>query len=211
MEIQENRQKATSMQRRSEICNIEVPREYSRIKAIQFAKKNNSNAIPETEARQVIYMMLVKIGATSELPQDKQLRVSFINDFWRVMYFKNNYCPGDIPFGIIMDSFTTAMVQGIVERKGNNQAAITQAFNKWVTRDDTRAKLYQKRDEMYPKKKPKRLEKNASPETISDYSDEELMEKFNNIQPMKGLKLVDIMLDELKKEIKKRGLTVTKK
>lgn len=194
------------MQRRSEICNIEVPREYSRIKAIQFAKKNNSNAIPETEARQVIYMMLVKIGATGELPQEKQLRVSFINDFWRVMYFANNYCPGDIPFGIIMDSFTTAMVQGVVERKGNNQAAICQAFNKWITRDDVRHKLYQIRDEMYPEGKPKQIAKNATPETVADYSDEELLQKIAQIKPMSGIKMVDQMILKLEEEADKRGI-----
>ena len=151
-------------------------------------------------------MMLVRIGATGELPQQKELRESFINDFWRVMYIENNYCPGDIPFPIIMDGFTTAMVQGIIERKGNNQAAICQAFNQWVTREQVRHRLYQKRDEMYPNQKPKQLTKNATPETVADYSDEELLDKFEKIHPMKGIGLVDLMLDELQKEIMKRGL-----
>ena len=43
-------------------------------------------------------------------------------------------------------------------------------------------------------------------QTVADYSDEELLDKFEKIHPMKGIGLVDLMLDELQKEIMKRGL-----
>lgn len=207
MEIQESRPKATSMQKHSATSEVEVPEKYSRQKAIQYAKKNGSNPIPQSGARKMMYMMLMKIGATGELPQRKNLQVSFLNDFWRVMYFENNYCPGDIPFPIIMDSFTTAMVQGTISRKGNNQAAICQAFNKWITREDVRHRLYQKRDEMYPNAKPKQITKNATPETIQDYSDEELKQKIKDIEPMAGgVRIVDEMLEKLNEEVERRGL-----
>ena len=204
MQITKHEQRATSTQRYSKASEVEVPQDYSRQKAIQLAKRNGGNAIPQSGARQIIFMMLVKLGATSELPQKKEYREGFLNDFWRVMYFENNYCPGDIPFPIIMDAFVTAVVQGRADRKGNNQAAICQAFNKWVTRDDVRHKLYQKRDQMYPHKKPKQLAKNATPETIRDYSDEELRKKLTDIKPMAGIAMVDRMIQELEGEIERR-------
>ena len=157
MELQENRTKAINTQRQSGTCSVEVPESYSRQKAIKKAKDKGGRAIPEKEARINLYMMFVKIGATGEVPQENDLRVSFMNDFWRVIYLENNFCPGDIPFPIIMEEFTKAMIHGIAERKGNNQAAICQAFNKWITREDVRTKLYQKRDAMYPHKKPKQI------------------------------------------------------
>jgi len=145
--------------RSSPETQIEIPAPYSRQKAIKLARENGvENPTPNSKATDMLYLMFMKIGATSELPSDEKLKESFLNDFWLDFYFNNHLCPGDIPFHIILKQFTTAMVQGEkslygISRKGNNQAAICQAFNNWVTRDDVRHMLYRKRDEMYPHKK----------------------------------------------------------
>lgn len=174
---------------------------------MKLAKEKNIQPIPQKEAISRLYLLFMKIGATNELPKEKDLRISYLNDFWRTFYFENHICPADIPYDIIMDEFTKALVQGRVERKGNNQSAICQAFNEWIVRQDTRNLLYQKRDQMYPAKKPKQLTKDATPETIGDYSDKELLSKYNSIKPMVGISLVDKMIVELKKEIANRNLS----
>ena len=164
--------------------------------------------IPQKEARADLYKLFMKIGATNELPEESHLLTSFLNDFWRTLYLRNHQCPGDIPFGIIIDEFTIALVQGRAERKGNNQAAICQAFNDWISRPDVRNRLYELRDRAYPDNKPKQIPKTATPETVADYSDEELQQKLKSIKPMAGINMVDQMIGELEGEIERRGLEV---
>ena len=189
--------------RSSQGTTVEVPAAYSRQKAIKIVR-GQGTPVPHSKATDLLYIMFMKIGAINELPSDERLKESYLNDFWVTFYFDNHLCPGDIPFHIIVQQFTKEMTQGLIERKGNNQAAICKAFNKWVTRDDVRHKLYQKRDQMYPHKKPKQLTKNATPETIRDYSDEELRKKLTDIKPMAGIAMVDRMIQELEGEIERR-------
>lgn len=160
--------------------------------------------VPQKEARADLYKLFMKIGATNELPEEKNLLVSFLNDFWETLYLRNHQCPGDIPFHIIISEFTVALVQGVAERKGNNQSAICQAFNAWISRTDVRNRLYQLRDRAYPAQKPKQLSKDATPETVEDYTDEELEAKLTSIKPMAGIGMVDQMIAELEKEIGRR-------
>lgn len=206
MELTKSGQKETRITHTLAGEPVTVPAKYSRLKAIKHAKENGGNPVPELSATKMLYMMFMKIGAKNELPSETKLQDSYLNDFWLDLYLNNHLCPGDIPFHIIIKMFTTAMVQGVVERKGNNQAAICGAFNKWITREDVRTKLYQKRDEMYPYQKPKQIPETATQESIEDYSDEELLEKHNSIEPMKGITMVNMMLKKLEEEIKKRGL-----
>jgi hypothetical protein len=151
-------------------------------------------------------MLYIKIGATSEIPQKEAEKVAYMNDFWRTIYLKNNLCPGDIPFSIIIDEFVLALAHGVIDRKGNNQVAICNAFNEWVTRQDVRHRLYQKRDELYPEGKPKQIPKTSPAETVADYSNEELLQKYNAIKPMAGLRMVDEMIEKLKQEMNERGI-----
>lgn len=184
---------------------------YSRSKAIQVARKAGvTHPVPHEDATGMIYLMFMKIGGTKELPSNENLKDSYLNDFWLDFYFNNHLCPADIPFHILIKEFTTAMVQGRIERKGNNQGAICEAFNKWVTREDVRNKLYQKRDQMYPELKPKQIPKRATEETVQDYSDLEIVKKYYDIKPMAGIAMVDAMIKELQKEISRRGLDHTK-
>ena len=164
--------------------------------------------IPHKDVRADLYKLFMKIGASSEVPTAGDQRESFLNDFWRTLYLRNHQCPGDIPFGIIIDEFTIALVQGRAERKGNNQAAICQAFNDWISRPDVRNRLYELRDRAYPDNKPKQIPKTATPETVADYSDEELQQKLKSIKPMAGINMVDQMIGELEGEIERRGLEV---
>lgn len=210
MEVIESR-KETNTLRRYKACSVEVPANYSRQKAMSYARDHREDRngmvdpVPQSDARQQLYLMLMKIGATSELPQEKNLRVSFLNDFWSTIYLKNNYCPGDIPFHIILTEFTTAIVQGSADRKGNNQAAICQAFNKWISQDKVRHRLYQLRDEAYPAQKPKQVAQNATPETVRDYSNEKLQKRLQSLRPMAGVGMVDQMIGEYEREIKRRS------
>lgn len=209
MEVIESR-KETNTLRHYKACSVEVPANYSRQKAIGYAKDHADvrggivQALPETDARRKLYLLHMKIGATSELPQKEDVRISYLNDFWSTLYLKNTFCPGDIPFDIIITEFTTAIVQGSVTRKGNNQAAICQAFNDWISRDKVRHRLYQLRDEAYPAQKPKQVAENATPETVRDYSDEELQSKLAALRPMAGIQMVDQMIKELGAEVERR-------
>lgn len=199
------------------VCSVEVPADYSRGKAIQYTNTQSDvrggtiDPIPQSEARRQLYLLHMKIGGTGELPEDDELRQSFLNDFWKTIYFHNHLCPADIPFSIIMDQFTRAMVLGVIQRKGNNQAAICAAFNEWISRPDVRHKLYQVRDQMYPEGKPKQIPQTATPETVKDYTDEELHQKLSAIQPMAGIKMVDAMIQELEGEIERRQSNASKK
>jgi hypothetical protein len=215
MEI--TRQKETSLSNSSHVSReLEVPYNLSRQKAIQYLKTHSDvrgglhSGKPQKNATDLLFVMFMKIGGMSELPSDKKLSESYLNDFWKTLYLLNNLCPADIPFTIIIEQFTIALVQGTIERKGNNQSAICTAFNKWIVRSDVRNRLYEIRNRMYPKQKPKELSKNATPETVKDYSDDEILQKIRDISPMKGLKMVDMMVEELEKEAKLRGLTLNK-
>jgi len=205
MEVQKNKQKAILTYNSSETC--EVPAEYSRQKAMVYSKNNSgfNNAVPGEPARRKLAMMYVKMGAKAEVPGSTNEKIAFLNDFWRTIYFTNNLCPVDIPFSILMDEFVLALAHGVIDRKGNNQVAICNAFNEWVIRPDVRNRLYQKRDEIYPEKKPKQIAESATPETTEDYTDEEIIQKYNAIKPMAGIGMVDHMLRELKKHIDSRG------
>lgn len=209
MELTESR-KETSTLTHYKACSVEVPVNYSRQKALNYTADHSDvrggrvNAIPQKDARQQLYLMLMKIGATGELPQDEMLRVSFLNDFWSTLYLRNDICPGDIPFGIILSEFTTALVQGVADRKGNNQAAICQAFNNWVKREDVRNRLYLLRDRAYPDQKPKQVPEKATQASIRDCTDEDLSNKLKSIKPMAGIKMVDKMICELESEINRR-------
>lgn len=208
----ERKETSTSISSRAE-RSLEVPVNLSRAKALQYinthseARGGEILGVPEKEASNMLYRLFMKIGATSELPEDSNLARAFLNDFWTDLYLKNNLVPGDIPFGIIISEFTTAMVQGRIERKGNNQAAICGAFNKWISQQDVRNRLYQVRDRAYPEQKPKQVAENATTQpTVADYSDEELLENLENIKKMAGIKTADQMIEELEAEVERRGL-----
>lgn len=209
MQLIEN-QKATSTPRRSKAYNVSVPAHYSRQDVMQQANTHSDvrgadvRPMPESDARRQLYLLHMKIGATNELPDDDDIRISYLNDFWRTIYLKNNQCPADIPFTIIFEEFTMAMVQGRAKRRGNNQAAIVQAFNSWLSDTDVRNRLYQLWYEKDPDAQPKQLPENATPETVTDYSDEELQKKLSSIKPFAGICMVDRMIEELEDEVERR-------
>lgn len=188
----------------------EVPESYSRQKALSVVNEYSDivgkrvEAYPAPAAIAHLQMLHTKIGADGDLPDDYDERTSWLADLWQTMYLKNNLVPGDIPFPIIIREFTTAMVQGRAERKGNNQAALCQAFNQWISQQNVRNRLYELRDQVYPENKPKQIEENATEPTIADYSDEVLKQKLEAIKPMAGLKTADMMIAELEEEIERR-------
>ena len=100
----------------------EVPTEYSRERALRLVQQSSEirntalQASPSREAVNMLYRMYEKIGAIQELPGETQMKVSYLSDFWRTLYLKNNLCPGDIPFSIVIEAFTDAVVYGL-ERK----------------------------------------------------------------------------------------------
>lgn len=210
MELIQTSRKETNTLKHYRDCSVEIPETYSREKAMRYADDHSDvrgglvQALPESGARRRLYLLHMKIGATGELPQKEEVQISYLNDFWSTIYLKNSFCPGDIPFHIILDEFTTAIVQGSVTRKGNNQAAICQAFNEWISRDKVRHRLYQLRDAAYPAQKPKQMAQTATPETVRDYSDEEIQSKLSAIRPMAGIKMVDQMIEELECEVERR-------
>lgn len=151
-------------------------------------------AVPSSMATDYLYRMFMKIGATKELPPDEKETEMYLNDFWIDLYLRNHLCPGDIPFPIIIKEFTTAMVQRKVIRKGNNQEAICEAFNEWVTRDKVRHELYAIRDRMFPSKKPKQIAEeskkpsyNRPKDLIDDLSKQEVVEALESYKQVKGI------------------------
>lgn len=188
----------------------EVPEGYSRQKALSVVNEYSDvvgktvEAYPAPGAIAKLQMLHTKIGADGDLPDDYDERTSWLADLWQTMYLKNNLAPGDIPFPIIIREFTTAMVQGRAERKGNNQAALCQAFNQWISQQNVRNRLYQLRDQAYPEKKPKQITEQATEPTLGDYSLEELRAKRAIIAKMEGIKTADAMIEELDKEINRR-------
>lgn len=144
---------------------VKIPFQFSRGKALQYIKNRSEGSelqgAADDETVNRLYEMYLKIGATNELPEKQDHIVGYLSDFWRTVYLNNNLVPDDIPFDVVMDEFTGKMVRGEVNRKGNNQAAICQAFNRWVTQTDTRNRLYYLRDKKYPNDKPKQLESSS--------------------------------------------------
>ncbi len=190
---------------------IDVPKSYSRSKALGLVSEKSDivggqlKAIPHEEDRKLLYLLFMKIGATSELPSNNQLKDQMLNDFWVTMYLKNNLVPGDIPYSIIIELFTMDMVQGVIDRKGNNQAAICKAFNEWIVRQDVRERLINERDVRYPYSKPPQIAKSSKePVSLSEYSVEELRTKIQKLKTFAGLKSVDLMIEEMENEIDQR-------
>lgn len=202
------------MQKLSKQYSAEVPAQFTREKAIRYlanqsdARGTDVAAVPQKHVRADLYKLFMKIGAMSELPTKTSQMESFLNDFWKTIYLKNHLVPADVPFGIIIEEFTTALVQGSVRRKGNNQAAICQAFNAWITRQEVRNRLIEIHNRRNPDSQPRQIPERASKETVQDYSDEQLMEKLESIRPFEGLKLVNQMIEELEKEAERRGLEI---
>jgi len=119
------------------------------------------------------------------------------------MYLRNNLCPGDVPFDIIINKFTEALVHGKAERKGNNMAAIVQCFNRWIVNENTRQELYIERDRLYPNSKPKQL-KSESGINVSDLSVSEIRSRIEGLQPFMSMKSVQDLKETYEKELKRR-------
>ena len=210
MELTTTRKETNTLSTYSEKV-IDVPKSYSRGKALGLVNEQSEivggqlKAIPHEEDRKMLYLLFMKIGATSELPSNNQLKDQMLNDFWVTLYLKNNLVPGNIPYNIIIELFTLDMVQGTIERKGNNQAAICKAFNEWVVRQDVRERLINERDLRFPDRKPIQIaESSSKPVSLSDYSLEELKTKIQKLKTFKGLKSVDLMIEEMESEIQSR-------
>lgn len=151
-------------------------------------------------ALQVLYS---KIGASNDLPKSTNERISYFNEIWVTMYLRNNLCPGDVPFDIIINKFTEALVHGKAERKGNNMAAIVQCFNRWIVNEKTRQELYIERDRLYPNSKPKQL-KSESGINVSDLSVSEIRSRIEGLQPFMSMKSVQDLKETYEKELKRR-------
>ena len=189
-------QKAADRKQLSSSC-VQVPEGYSRSKArIYLQNRETNEGHPADNDIRKLYQLFLKIGADRELPDEHVLIEGYLSDFWNTMYFENNQVPDDIPFDIILDEFTKAMVQGTVERHGNNQAAICKAFTQWVTDETVRNRLYSLRDHRYPNNKPRQLRESpgysASQEEadhndlirgkkVKDWPDEVLIQQHNLI------------------------------
>lgn len=192
---------------------VEIPTELSREKALtrlndyEDVHGGRLQAIPSEMATNYLYKMFMKIGATNELPSIERESEMFLNDFWGDLYLRNNLCPGNIPFPIIITEFTTAMVQKKVRRKGNNQEAICEAFNEWICRQEVRDNLYLLRDKMYPEKKPQQVT-DGKEKKLCDFSEEELNEQLkkteHTIKQFKSLKFPKEWKAKLEAEIERR-------
>jgi hypothetical protein len=148
----------------------------------------------------------MKIGAVSELPNDDKLAEVYLNDFWNDLFYKNPLVPLDIPFDIIIDSFTFDVVQGKIERKGNNQAAIIQCFNGWIRSDTTRNNLYAIRNAKYPTRN-KILKAENKKKELKDYTDTELKEEYLKALSIKekiDLDFIDVWINKIKYEMNER-------
>jgi len=160
--------------------------------------------IPSKEAIRSIQMLHTKIGASNDLPQKVELRYSYLCELWNTMYLKNNLCPGDVPFPIVLTEFTEALVHGRAERKGNNMSAIVQCFNAWIVKEEVRFKLIQERDRIFPASKPKQVGGRTS-SNLSELSVEELEHRIKKLQPFEKLKTTQEMKKSYEEELAKRG------
>ena len=187
----------------------EVPYTLSRQKALQLLRGNN--AVASKEARESIYELYFKIGARGELPPviDKhdraglKAREGVLSEIWRNIYLNNKLCPGDIPFPIIISEFTGAMVLGLVERKGNNLAAIVQSFNSWITRQKVLELLYAIRNRLYPHWVPEAIEERKS-KPLHEMSDEEIENRIEKLKPFKHVNLTLEMISMYRDELSNR-------
>ena len=165
----------------------EIPYQYSRSKALNLLE-NKSDATGREESGKAsadavnkMYEMYLKIGATNELPEKEEHIESYLSDFWRTIYLHNNMVPPDMPFDVIIDEFAGKLVRGEIDRKGNNQAALCQAFNKWVTYTETRNRLYELRDRKYPSDKPKQLQEGSGYASSQEEADMNRMIKGKKV------------------------------
>lgn len=193
------------------VIPVDIDYELSREKAIKKLTSvniGNAQAIPNVSraAIDMLYRLHMKIGATNQLPEDVKHSESYLKDLWVSIYLKNNKCPGDIPFPIIMEEFIEFCVQNNDGRKGNNHAAICSAFNSWVTQEANRNKLYQIRNDRYPSKAPKQLESKSRNRKIT-HSDDELLLHLKNIPNLSESELANRMFKEYSAEAERRGLT----
>lgn len=148
---------------------VEVPENFSRGKALQYLKNREAkHAKAHKNTINKMYELYLRIGATGELPDTVKHTEYFLSDFWCKMYLENNLVPSDIPFDVVIDVFSGALMRGEAHRKGNNQAAICEAFNDWVTKPDVRNRLYAERDRQYPSNKPKQIEQTGSYASTQD-------------------------------------------
>ena len=190
--------------------DTKIPVAFSRRKALKLLSERKELAvvvhtgIPSKEAIRSIQMLHTKIGASNDLPQKAELRYSYLCELWNTMYLKNNLCPGDVPFPIVLTEFTEALVHGRAERKGNNMSAIVQCFNAWIVKEEVRFKLIQERDRIFPASKPKQVGGRTS-SNLSELSVEELEHRIKKLQPFEKLKTTQEMKKSYEEELAKRG------
>jgi|GEM_PF-1338725 len=193
MEIQETKRKqtmqSTSLQE-NDSEKLVVKWNYSRekIRELVEAQKDavGKDVVPTPERNAVdsLYQMYLRIGGIKELPSDNEAIDFYLKDFWKFLYLENKYVPVDIPFDVLIKEFIKALVHGEAERKGNNQAELCRAMNKWVQDPDVRNKLYQTRDIVYSKQKPKQIPKKSfkSGSFYENQTNREIKEMYQKIK-----------------------------
>lgn len=163
--------------------------------------------IPADVDRKNIYLLMMKIGATGELPSRKELKDAMLNDFWSDLYWKNPLVPSQIPFSIIIREFKTYAVQNSHDRKGNNQGEIIRQFNEWIQRPKVIGDLVNLRNELYPELKPKEIAETSDEKPVEKYSDAELKDELQKAKAAKEkfpIPFVDVWITRLSDEIEKR-------
>lgn len=164
--------------------------------------------IPADQDRKSLYLLMMKIGATGELPSRKDLKDAMLNDFWLDLYWKNPMVPNQIPFSVIIREFKTYAVQNSHDRKGNNQGEIIRQFNEWIQRPKVLEDLVHLRNELYPELKPKELAENSEGKTLQQYTWHELkmeQDKAWNEYEKFELALIRIWIGKLEAEIERRN------
>ena len=164
--------------------------------------------LPPTQARKNLYLLMMKIGATGELPSRKELKDAMLNDFWLDLYWKNPKVPTQIPFSVIIREFKTYAVQHTHERKGNNQGEIIRQFNAWIQRPKVLADLVNLRNKLYPHLKPKELAEQTEEKPVEKWQDAELKEALEKARDQKKkfpIPYLEQWINKLETEIETRN------
>ena len=105
---------------------------------------------PDRDLMNTIYRFLFDIGARNEIPTDKNESQAYLIR-WHEALIRSPHWPEKVPFYEVYAKFMSEMLNGSIDRKGNNIQAIVMAFQRWVD-------LKGGKDKIWPHLQPKTLQ-----------------------------------------------------
>lgn len=130
----------------------------------------------DREMLNAIYLFLIDIGASRDIPESEGPRKAFIQRVHESLSVNNPFYPEDIPFHVVYPRFFSVVINNQVERRGNNISALVGAFKNWISNPRVTEELYETWYRIEPSAAPKQLQSAVPGETPDEIETNRIIE-----------------------------------